>query len=262
MQTFRFCSAGGQTYHVQAPAARKHLTSAYLFSFHKSGSTLMDNMVRQYCEYFNIPTFSLFNAAFDAGIPTSEIMDDTLVCFTRTGRIYTGFRHYPKFDLDLAGLPVVLLVRDPRDMLVSLYYSLTKSHVIPERNEQLKMGRKEAALLDIDQFALKKARTYLNNFHRYQRKLPARSLITYRYEDVIYEKNAWLHDLVRKLGLPFDSNLIARASDKFDVFPEKEDTSKHIRQVHPGNYRTRLGKETIRILNKKLRDFLEFYKYD
>ena len=131
MQTLQFRSAGNRDYQVDLPPPLEGLKSAYLFSFHKSGSTLMDNMVRHYCAQFDIPTFSLFNAAFDVGIQTSQIMEDAAVCFSNAGRIYTGFRHYPAFELELADVHCILLVRDPRDMLVSHYYSVTKSHVVP-----------------------------------------------------------------------------------------------------------------------------------
>jgi hypothetical protein len=261
MQTLQFRSNGNRIYQVDLPPPLEGLTSAYLFSFHKSGSTLMDNMVRQYCAQFDIPTFSLFNAAFDAGIQTSQIMQDAAVCFSSIGRIYTGFRHYPAFDLDLADVQSILLVRDPRDMLVSHYYSVTRSHVVPAKHHEFQKRRHEALAMDIDEFVTRKADIYLNNFHRYQRKLPEKTLITYRYEDIIYKKAKWLKDIVKKLDLPRDRKLINKTAEKFDIFPGQEDQSKHIRHVHPGNYKTKLKPETIKFLNEKLSEFLRHYKY-
>ncbi len=132
----------------------------------------MDNMVRHYCRQIGAPTFSLFNSAFDAGITTNEVMEDALVCFSKTGRVYTGFRHYPRFDLELTDAPCIILVRDPRDMLVSMYYSVAKSHVVPSKNVKFLKRRQEAASISVDEFALKKAGDYLKNFRKYQQKLP------------------------------------------------------------------------------------------
>ena len=221
----------------------------------------MENMVQRYCESLKIPTFSLFNAAFDSGIPTNQIAEDTLPCFSKSGRIYTGFRHYPGFDLDLAGVTCILLTRDPRDMLVSMYYSVSRSHVIPKNHQKFMKNRHEATRMTVDEFVLKKSVEYARNFQKYKQKLPTETLTTYRYEDVIYEKEKWLGNLVTKLGLPQDPDLIHRTSREFDIFPEVEDQEKHIRQVHPGNYKNKLKRKTIDILSNKLSKFLSHYDY-
>ena len=261
MQALEFRSSGGQKYRVNLPAPLEGMQSAFLFSFHKSGSTLMDGMIRVYCKSFNIPTFSLFNAAFDSGIPTGEVGEDAAVCFSGHGRIYTGFRHFPNFELDLTGVKSILLVRDPRDMLVSWYYSVTLSHVAPRKHRKFLEKRTQASLMSIDEFALDKARIYRNSFRKYQRMLPAETLNSYRYEDVIYKKSEWLQDLVTKLELPQDRQLIRKTAEKFDIFPENENQDKHIRQVHPGNYKNKLKTESIRKLNEELGEFLRFYNY-
>lgn len=262
MQSLQFRSASGRIYQVNLPAPLKGLKSAYLFSYHKSGSTLMDNMVRDYCNPLGIPTFSLFNAAFDSGVPTSEIQEDATVCFSSTGRIFTGFRHYPRFELYLRDVHTLLLVRDPRDMLVSMYFSVTKSHVVPFYHHAFKRNRAQASKMELNEFVIKKAGEYLSSFLRYQKKLPAESLVTYRYEDVIYKKRSWLADLVIKLDLPRNKKLIRMMADKYDVFPQREDERQHIRQVHPGNYRAKLKPETIEALNEKLSPFLDQYGYE
>ncbi|MBE9550245.1 MAG: sulfotransferase domain-containing protein [Proteobacteria bacterium] len=221
----------------------------------------MDNMVSAYCKPLEIPTFSLFNSAFDEGIPTNEIQEDAGVCFSSEGMFYLGFRHYPAFDLNLAGARSVLLVRDPRDMLVSMYYSVVKSHVIPEKNKNFLRSRHAAEQMSVDEFVLNKSALYVNNFKKYRRKLPAETLTTYRYEDVIYEKEVWLRQIVADLELPLDRKLISRTVKQFDIIPEHEDQDQHIRQVHPGNYQVKLQPETIEILNDKLSAFLSYYNY-
>ena len=261
MQSLQFCSSSGLTYNVELPGPLEGIKSAYLFSFHKSGSTLMDSMVQHYCRKLGVPTFSLFNSAFDSGVPTDEVMDDAQVCFSKTGRIYTGFRHYPWFDLALTGAPCILLVRDPRDMLVSMYYSISKSHMVPNKHFKFLKRRKEAASMNVDEFALEKADQYLHSFRKYQQKLPVDTLTTYRYEDVIYTKEAWLTDLVKKLSLPQDKALVQKIAQQFDIFPEQEEQDKHIRQVHPGNYKTKLRPQTIEMISECLEEFLQHYNY-
>ena len=221
----------------------------------------MDSMVKAYCDHFNVPTFSLFNSAFDAGIATNDVRCDARVCFSRHGRVYTGFRHFPVFDLNLEGVKAILMARDPRDMLVSMYYSVTKSHVVPRNHHKFLQNRKLAAQMDIDEFSIERSKIYLNNFRRYRKKLPKDTLTTYRYEDVIYQKAAWLKDLIGHLALPADEQLIHSIAQEHDVFPQQEDSDKHIRQVHPGNYKKKLKPETIAVLNEKLGEFLHHFNY-
>jgi hypothetical protein len=146
-------------------------------------------------------------------------------------------------------------------MLVSLYFSVTKSHVVPFFHQAFKRKRAVAQQSTLDEFVLKHAGEYLSSFNRYQNKLPAESLVTYRYEDVIYEKESWLADLVEHLNLPSDRKLLREVSDRHDVIPKTENEDKHIRQVHPGDYLSKLSPATIAQLNESLAPFLDFYGY-
>ncbi|MEZ0153470.1 MAG: sulfotransferase domain-containing protein [Candidatus Reddybacter sp.] len=262
MNDFELISATGQPYQVSPPAPKTNLKRSYIFAFAKSGSTLLDNMVSTYCKIINIPTFSLFNAAFGQGISTNDIAEDALACIKQEGVIYTGFRHFPAFNLELSGANTILLTRDPRDMLVSMYYSIIKSHVIPEGNSGMQKNRERAVLLDINDYAISHANNYNNHFKRYRLMLDNSDLTTFRYEDVIYEKEKWLNAVVVKLGVEVRPKIITSVAKQFDIIPENEKEDKHIRQVHPGNYLEKLTPDTIVKLNDSLGEFLSFYNYN
>lgn len=261
MQQLELVSAQGQPYRVSLPEPRPGFRSGFLFSYHKSGSTLMDGMVHSYCKVIGVPTFSLFNEAFDAGIPTNEIGPDAARCFLPEGVIYAGFRHFPMFDLELQGRPCIWLVRDPRDMLVSLYYSVTLSHAVPPQHQLFREKRTFAQSLSLEEFVVRNANTYLRSFTRYREKLPRDTLFTYRYEDVIYAKADWLKALVEQLGLPLRRRLVRLVARRYDIFPGKEVPGAHIRQVHPGNHRAKLSAETRQRLDTVLAPMLDFHGY-
>lgn len=242
------------------PAAQQR--SAYVFAFHKSGSTLIQDMLHAYCKGVGVPAFSLFDEAFRQGVSTNQIDKDAAHCFKPHGYIYTGFRHYPNFPLDLKDVPAVLLVRDPRDMLVSLYHSIRTSHKVPSGNTRLQRQRHKASSMDIDEHVLMRHGMYRNAFNRYREALIGSDIAVYRYEDVIYTKAHWLSQLIEKLALPLDPGLVKTVAARVDVFPEKEDESKHIRQVHPGNYKSSLKMDTIKQLNNHLAEFIEHFGYE
>ncbi len=261
MEKITLQSSDNVPYSVELPEPTPRQKSAYLFAYAKSGSTLMDNMISDYCRQVGTACFSLFGQAFAQGIRTSDVRSDALVCFRPEGFVYSGFRHYPQFTLPLENETIVLLVRDPRDMLVSLYFSIAKSHVIPKGNAKFKAEREQAVQQSIDEFVTQRADGYLRQFRRYEKQLDKLNVRVYRYEDVIYDKGPWLRDMVRVIGLPEKPDLIGSIASRFDVVPEQEQEAQHIRQVHPGNHRRKLKPETISKINQTLEPFLSAHGY-
>lgn len=262
MKKLQFISKKGINYSVKAPIASNEFKAAYVFALAKSGSTLLENMLVTYCQIKNIPQLSIFDVAFNQGIGTAEIDTDVRELIEQDGRIYSGFRHFPTFELNVTSKRTILLVRDPRDMLVSLYFSILKSHTIPKANENLGKQREQANMRTIDEDVLVRANGYLNQFNRYKKMLAKSELKTYRYEDIIYKKDSWFTDVIVHLGLPLDLKSIQIIAKRFDIIPSSEKESEHIRQVHPGNYLKKLKPETIVKLNQLLKPFLEEYGYE
>lgn len=252
----------GKHYTIAIPAGVPDRPSLYLFAFVKSGSTLMDNMVSEYCASVGAPYFSLYDQAFSQGVRTGHIQRDAITCFDEGGIVFSGFRHFPSFDLPIKNSRVIWLVRDPRDMLVSLYFSIMESHVIPAGNEKLRREREQLSVISIDEFALKRARGYLMTFNRYQTKLEGTECRTFRYEDVVYKKSDWLYEIVAFAGLPSSPDLIESITHRHDIVPSREEVSKHIRQVHPGNFRKKLSTDTIAEINEILAPFLDEFGYE
>jgi hypothetical protein len=260
-EEYAFVSKGGRHYSVTMPRPMRKLRSAYIFAFPKSGSTLLDNMVTSYCSEIGVPTFSLFGQAFNQGIHTHDVMDDARICFHDEGYIYTGFRHFPIFNLDVSRSPKILLTRDPRDMLVSKYFSIVQSHVIPTGLKQLKVSREIASKMSIDEFVIDNARYYPAELERYLAAFSGTDVKIYRYEDVIYNKGEWLKDVISVIGLKYKLGIAKAVAHRFDTVPNVEKEGQHIRKVHPGDHISKLKPETIRQLNVILAKFIQRFDY-
>lgn len=261
MPRYNLINADSQNYYVEFPDSTSGQTSSYFFAFVKSGSSLMDNMLSTYCSSVGVAYFSLFGQIFAQGLNTLSIGEEAQILFKHKGYVYSGFRHYPQFMLPIMNEPVAMLVRDPRDMLVSFYFSVTKSHVIPTGNESLKADREQAASLSIDDFVLKRAFWYLKEFNRYRKHLADKRVSTFFYEEIVFNKESWLRQMINLAQLPINKTQIRSVASQFDVIPESEQESEHIRQVHPGNHRKKLKPETIEKLNDILAPFLKTYNY-
>lgn len=262
MNEVNLVSKSGQDYTIKYPNGYDGVDGGYVFAYAKSGSTLLDRLVRDYSKKVGVPTFSLFGSAFTEGVKPIDIMSDAKCTLESPSVIYTGFRHYPmNFDIDLSGSKSILLVRDPRDMLVSLYYSIAKSHVKLKGSTSFEEERIAALESSIDSFVIKRADSYVNHFKRYQEKLSTHDVVIYRYEDVIYEKVKWLTDIVKYFNLPLSNEAIEEVVKKHDIIPLEEEENSHVRQVHPGNYENKLKDSTIITLNNILIDFLGEHSY-
>ena len=238
--------------------------SFYVFAMHKSGSTLLNNMMVKVLQATGIPQMAISELAFLAGLPENKILNPKDVIFER-GYCYRRYRSFPEYlsNFDLSAKKKILLIRDPRDMVVSYFFSYTQSHSIPDAGvirDELLAKRQEAAETNIDESCLADIADFIGEFTGYEHLLNT-DIKIYRYEDVIFNKVAWLQDILSYFGIKAPLEFISNVARENDVIPQKERPDQHIRQVHPGNFRKHLKNETIVKLNALLKPILEKYHY-
>ena len=254
----------GDVFNVHVPEAANR-ESFFVFGLPKAGSTLLHNVMREACQAAKIPVISIAGDAFNAGVPFVKIGKDVEKVLFGRGYAYLDFRAFFCFEphFDFSRYRKVLLVRDPRDMLVSLYFSLKKSHQIPQQGvlaSKMKATREKLRDMDINTFVLNRASGVVRQFGRY-RPLMGRNLKLYRYEDIIFDKSSWLRDMLDFLDVQLGVDEIHEIADRHDIRPDRENTGAHVRQVTPGNFRRHLSPECIEQLNELLSDILEEHGY-
>lgn len=253
---------------LELPPTQTDSPSVYAFSLHKSGSTLLFDMLTELAPHVGYTYFSLPNKLFSNGINPKAPLPGATKFFEDKGYVYGGFRNYPdsrSYVLpELSEFKKILLVRNPLDTLVSMYFSERKSHVIPKVGEyrEIMLKQRESALnMTLDEFVRERYKSWITAIKSYVRILDQENLYIFRYEDIIYEKKTFLIDICRIFGWKADSNEIDRIASKYDVFPDKENEDQHIRQVHPGNHKKHLTDETRYFLEMKFSDVLEAFGY-
>ena len=246
------------------------INSVFFMSVHKSGSTLLNNMVRDLCEILEYEYTDIQSFYFNKGIPDRSIPTCTEKIFKKKGYVYSGFRYFPhQYEIPcFYECPLVVLIRDPRDAVVSQYYSLAKSHPLPGigldkslRGHMLKK-REEVAGTDIDEFCLKNIGGFVKKIRTYQELIKTHPNVKlFQYEEVIYMKKKWIKTMLRFLGWKLKPGQPLRLAAKHNVLPVSEQESSHIRQVHPQNHVHKLRPETVRKMNKMHKDVLIAYNY-
>jgi hypothetical protein len=242
--------------------------SVLIFSLHRSGSLLIHRICLSLRDEGGIPYYApnLKNFPETEEVLSKEFWEGKSGCF---GPI-RWFVDVPNMD----DYNVILHLRDPRDVLVSMFYSYCYSH--PGEVEGYTDYRKEVANEGIDSFVLYMTSgkpaisrygtgqpalmgNILERYENYTASLLGKpNVIFVKYEEMVTNFGSWL----RKFLLPFDiahKDLLASRIEKvgtteFNV--SEENVWEHKRRMTPGDYKEKLKPETIAELNKRFKDVL------
>ncbi len=236
----------------------------------KSGSTMLHKVInfiahRNSANIVDIPGTFFRNGFTVANWAPLELND-----LVAPGNLYSGFRSFPdelaKTDLYRAGLKIFMF-RDPRDALVSQYFSDAYSHEIPKQeaagdgHEIFLKKREEAKSADIDEWVLEKAGGIRRTLLSYRDTLADPKCLTLRYEDYVFQKRRMIGKILAHFGWTMEAPQINRLMSDIDIVPDSEDKTRFVRKAIPGDHNAKLKTETIRRLNNKLAEVLTLYDY-
>lgn len=249
------------------PEAETSLPSSFFFGVKKGGSTLLASIVRSISPFSPLDLLELPRLVFSKGLPLYRCVRDVDRVLNRPGYAFGTFRWLPDNWLIDLHAPVkrryLWLVRDPRDMLVSLYYSDAKSHAIPGSGplrERMLHQRNVASGLSIDDYVMDRGPLMLRNYYRTM-QLDTVGATVLRYEDVIYSKQELVRAVAEFLDVDASDRLIAQIAADHDVILEGERPSEHIRRAHPGDHENKLKPSTIEYLTDLFRLVLVRFGY-
>lgn len=225
----------------------------------KSGSSLMNMMLIELAAANGFPVVALPDAAFRAGYRYPDWNGNPeLFRILRRGNLYAGFRDAPSGlfgRLAFKDALKVLLVRDPRDALVSEYFSSAFSHRLPERKvagSLIEQRREEALALTVEEYVLKQAKQLNRTIDFYRQMLGDPNLRIFRYEEVIFDKAAWLAAMATHFGWDAPDALVADIVARHDKRPAEERPTEFVRKVAPGDHRDKLSPEAVATLGETL----------
>jgi hypothetical protein len=157
------------------------------------------------------------------------------------------------------------VVRDPRDMLVSLFFSTKFSHGYEARGtaqfSALMRRLIEDSDREIDDYCL--FYSWLVNYEFFLHREIARDPNTkvVRYEDFIYDKRRLVADIDAWFGLDVPELVRGDIAAAHQALPQTERPENHMRQAHPGDFRRKLQADTVAALNAVLADYLQAFGY-
>ncbi|MDO6478366.1 sulfotransferase domain-containing protein [Shimia thalassica] len=234
----------------------------------KSGSTMFSRILTFLARRNQINVVDLPGTAFRSGFTVADWEKADLSEIMKPGNLFSGFRALPQGianSENFKSASKVFMFRDPRDALISQYYSDAFSHKLPEEGtpgrELFLKKRAEARSTGIDDYVLKHARNMSSTMLGCSDLLTDPTCACFRYEDYVFQKRRMIHKIIKHFDWQCHPGQIENILREIDVVPEAEDTKKFIRKAVPGDHVNKLEPQTIRRLNKHLEECMTVFDY-
>ena len=234
-------------------------TGLMVHALHKSASMFLFKFFDDLCSTLDVPLFSIHNTPPNENAVHDSCDESFVICPIRSLQIVEGV--FSKAQ----NLRYLVQVRDPRDVLVSEYYSLGWLHSLDGWNEEARQRRAKIQETPIDQFVLAENLTGKASLLERMQPLPELlhhpSVTIVTYEEMVNDFPSWLSKVLGTLELEecdaFREQLVLKYQDEFLPTP----SGGHKRKVTPGDHRVQLQPATIERLNEKFSSILNCMGY-
>jgi len=241
--------------------------SVYFYTLHKCASSLFSDYVLKNVKHLRLVDYA---ARIYKGDPVER------VTFKEKGFIYGPIRlstNPPSVIYNRLTEPAsrsdfirdkiaIFLIRDPRDILVSTYYSFGYTHefsIVKEIEERQRQTRELIRSKTIDAFALEIANATLTHFHIIDRLSQACNRgIVLKYEDMIDNWEKFSSGLTKYLEI---GRKTLRHTYALSRPLENETETGHRRSGKPGAYKNKLLTSTVHALNIIFASVLTRFQY-
>lgn len=227
--------------------------SVFIFSTHKCASTFLNSLIKNLAEgehkkHIDVETYLATRPNLRDELYANESFTNTLM--QNKGHYFGVFR-YPFAKLPAqTDQKIVLVLRDPRDILTSQYFSIAFSH--PVLTSKFLKKRENALAKGIDEHVLEMTPRFLRTYNDYLEKFGNRSdVLLIRYEDLVMDFEIVLLKLLDFIDYSEKEKALNywKKNDPFVI--EKEDSKKHKRKMLPGDHKEKLKPDTIHELNRR-----------
>ncbi len=238
----------------------------------KSGSTMLHKIVNALARRNGVNSVDIPGTFFRSGMTVADWTKIDLRELVVPGNIYVGYRSFPVSFSDYPQFQTakkIFMFRDPRDALVSQYFSDAYSHSLPSREtetgrkaaEAFEKKREAARATSIDEYVIKHAKSIENTLLSYAAMLKDPTCLTLRYEDYVFQKKRLIHKILNHFEWKFAPGQVEGLLKQVDEVPDSEDKQRFVRRVIPGDHRNKLQPDTIRRLNNILKECMQTYDY-
>jgi len=249
---------------IKLPPTAGTEASVVFITMHKAASVFVNQVLTGLFNTQGIPAIDFAQFAFDNGLDEGKHCVSAAHLLGKPGYYFGPFRGtYVKDFPDLSGNRLIVQVRDPRDCIVSFYYSVAYSHVASGDEETATFNEKRETTQNtaINDYALSMCNDYNERLDIIRDIVEKQDdVLILEYADMVERFPQWLDSICRYLGVELPGEVIRNVcrSANFNV---REDPLQHKRQVTPGDFRRKLTRETQQRMTALLYDHLVYFGY-
>jgi hypothetical protein len=185
--------------------------------------------------------------------------------FFKRGDIYVPLRWAVDFP-ERNRLKHIFFLRDPRDVLVSSYYSLGFTHAWPKNSKSRKhfqAKRKFTQQKGIDNYVLSVATSWLGRYLKYKQLLETSNSYLYlKYDHFQSDTTDFIKQIIKYLDICVPNQEIEKLSLSATPIQAVKDNTKHKRSGKSKQYLEELKPETVEELNKTFKDILSYWQFE
>ena len=236
-----------------------------LLTMHKAGSEFAGIVLRRLFAAAGYAVSDPCTTAFDIGMDEVQYVSLVVDSLAAPGVFSGPYRTASHLVGRRKDIRPIVHIRDPRDCLVSMYYSLGFSHVLPPRGpfrDAFLQDRTLARGMSIDEYVLGRLP------HTYQAMKAMRSTIEARpdallsrYECMVGDYTGWISGITERVAPNVPKEKLAKLAKPAE-FNVRDNSGNHKRQVTPGDFRRKLSSRTQNELTERLLNHLEYFGFD
>jgi hypothetical protein len=238
----------------------------------KSGSTMLRKIVMFLANKNGLNAVDIPGTFFEHGYTVHDWSAVDLSSVVQPANVYVGFRAFPKLisETDVfKNAPKIFMFRDPRDALVSQYFSDAYSHPLPRQSaegagkgrEIFLKKRAAARTTDIDDYVVSRSSSMRDTLLACKPLMDDPACLKLRYEDYVFQKKRLITKILAHFNWSCHPGQVENLLKMVDIVPDAENKTNFVRKALPGDHRAKLKPEVIRLLDKRLSEVLALYDY-
>jgi hypothetical protein len=240
--------------------------SIMFFTVHRCASQFILGILRRFASETGMSHVNIESYFWKGGKRYRRNINDL---FKVRGYIYGPFygMDEEEFSLPIPRLEhfrILLMLRDPRDVLTSYYFHHGyELYGNPGKEGFVEERSKETLSKTIDEWVIEKSKVFGLRYLAYLNELVGKpNVLVSKYEDMVGDFDGWLGRVVEFMNIDLSPETIMDVIEKANFSSPKESVSAHKRQVTPGDHRRKLREETIRYLNSEFEAVLKALNYE
>lgn len=249
----------------------KNFNSVIFWTTHKCASTFIAKFLESIAKASNLEHLDYAGNIWSVGNAIKldnpySIESECSFLYRKYGEIYGPMRTPFEF-INRSKLNNIFFLRDPRDIIISNYYSTAYSHSIPSHNYTKKLllqKRTKTKKMDINDYFLEQIESWVIGQYEMYKFFKENSELTsvHKYEDLKENPNQTFLRITKSMNIDISEELMNNLISSFEEpFKKKLNKKLHIRNGKSRQFEHELNRDTIIKGNEKLRGLLDYWEF-